>query len=313
MAQLKTGSTVGGKAIATTDQIPAPVQVVDNLTTNDATKALSAKQGMELFQSVSNGKNLIATAITDIGIPTSSSDTFQKMVDNIINFGIPADKSNAPGNKFLLGGDIGAGYFGIVPSTQLITGDALASLVGISDGTSQFSDEGWLKFAYQGKIQFIAKKPIRSAIKWNSISAANCVTGARTVIIGGLTYKVRLMKGSRVTTPNVESTPADIHYSEWNKLILPITINAKTKNWYPDVSKFVESDVKYWGIDFTEQDLHTAYSNGSGTYTLCQETTSKGSSYTLIRSNVFGIAGAESVMKSLAVGNYGWRPVLELV
>lgn len=37
----------------------------------------------ELFQSVSNGKSLIAGAITDKGISTSATDTFQQMADNI--------------------------------------------------------------------------------------------------------------------------------------------------------------------------------------------------------------------------------------
>lgn len=37
----------------------------------------------ELFTSVSNGKTLIAAAITDMGVQTSSSDTFQTMSDNI--------------------------------------------------------------------------------------------------------------------------------------------------------------------------------------------------------------------------------------
>jgi uncharacterized protein YjdB len=37
----------------------------------------------ELFQNVSNGKQLVATAITDKGITTSSDDTFQTMATNI--------------------------------------------------------------------------------------------------------------------------------------------------------------------------------------------------------------------------------------
>lgn len=37
----------------------------------------------EVFQSVSNGKNLIASAITDKGVATSNTDTFQTMADNI--------------------------------------------------------------------------------------------------------------------------------------------------------------------------------------------------------------------------------------
>ncbi|HEY8400795.1 MAG TPA: hypothetical protein VIK89_06010, partial [Cytophagaceae bacterium] len=37
----------------------------------------------ELFTSVSNGKTLIAGAITDKGVPTNPSDTFQQMATNI--------------------------------------------------------------------------------------------------------------------------------------------------------------------------------------------------------------------------------------
>ena len=37
----------------------------------------------ELFQSVSNGKTLIASAITDKGVATSNTDTFQTMANNI--------------------------------------------------------------------------------------------------------------------------------------------------------------------------------------------------------------------------------------
>ena len=39
----------------------------------------------ELFQSVSNGKTLIASAITDKGISTSNTDTFETMAINIRN------------------------------------------------------------------------------------------------------------------------------------------------------------------------------------------------------------------------------------
>lgn len=46
----------------------------------------------QAFQSVSDGKKLIATAITDKGVNTSGSDTFSKMASNIgtISVGIPA-------------------------------------------------------------------------------------------------------------------------------------------------------------------------------------------------------------------------------
>ena len=43
----------------------------------------------ELFQSVSNGKELIASAITDKGVITSSTDTFEQMANNIRSITIP--------------------------------------------------------------------------------------------------------------------------------------------------------------------------------------------------------------------------------
>ena len=47
-------------------------------------EANNVEDGMnELFTSVSNGKSLIAGAITDKGVPTLPSDTFQVMANNI--------------------------------------------------------------------------------------------------------------------------------------------------------------------------------------------------------------------------------------
>ena len=50
----------------------------NNFTSTNVEGALA-----ELFQSVSNGKTLIASAITDKGIATSNNDTFQTMANNI--------------------------------------------------------------------------------------------------------------------------------------------------------------------------------------------------------------------------------------
>ena len=57
------------------------VSIIDaenNFTSTNVEGALA-----ELFQSVSNGKTLIASAITDKGVTTSNSDTFQTMANNI--------------------------------------------------------------------------------------------------------------------------------------------------------------------------------------------------------------------------------------
>ena len=102
-----------------------------------------------------------------------------------------------PGSAKLIAGDGEEGFFGEVPASELITGDALASECGISQGTSINSTAGWLKFAYKGEIQFVAKKPIRCSISWKAINTAKCVygdSGDKTVVIGGKTYKVTLMR-----------------------------------------------------------------------------------------------------------------------
>ena len=101
--------------------VKAGLDIVDNVTSTDTDKALSAKQGKvlkdaidalppvldeadeisydntdtgmtatnvqtaidEVFQSVSDGKVLIADAITDKGVETSATDTFATMASNI--------------------------------------------------------------------------------------------------------------------------------------------------------------------------------------------------------------------------------------
>ena len=101
--------------------VKAGVSVIDALTSTDANNALSANQGKvlkdaldalsaptaaevsydntvtgmtaddvqeaidEVFQSVSDGKTLIAAAITDKGVETSASDSFATMANNIEN------------------------------------------------------------------------------------------------------------------------------------------------------------------------------------------------------------------------------------
>lgn len=56
-----------------------PVTAPAGMTATDVQGAVS-----ELFTSVSNGKSLVASAITDKGVPTAADATFQTMHDNIL-------------------------------------------------------------------------------------------------------------------------------------------------------------------------------------------------------------------------------------
>lgn len=234
------------------------------------------------------------------------------------------DLSGSPGPRYLISGTMEEGFFGEVSSNELITGDSLASQVGISAGTSQHSTAGWLKFAYKGEIQFVAKKPIRHSISWNAIDTAKCVygdSGDKTVVIGGKTYKVTLMRGFEPTNnpKTVTSAASGVinHYSEWNRLMCQIHEQAIGGSWdYPDN---IESDIGILehGLGngsqgmYNDNDLLTHYNHGMGSYSWCQEM-STFTSYRLFRGSN-GVSGSSSTTSSRTSSYYGWRPVLKLV
>ena len=66
-----------------TKQCNYSVSVINNLTSSSTTAALSANQGRLLNQSVSNGKNQVANAITGKGVAASGSDSFATLANKI--------------------------------------------------------------------------------------------------------------------------------------------------------------------------------------------------------------------------------------
>ncbi len=226
------------------------------------------------------------------------------------------DKTGAPGSKFLIGGNMQAGFFGEVSASELISGVALASLVGISQGTSQNSTAGWLKFAWKGKILFVAKKAFRDSISWDHINSANAVYGGKTVEIDGLTYKIRLMKGALTDPSEYEDPDRGAHGSEWNRLMLPIHEQAIDESW--DYPEYVENDIPVWSHNlgsgnqgmYTDEDLLTHYDHGSGSRSWCQETRKDSAAYRVYR-GYYGVSTSGSGTSSLTYGRSGWRPCLE--
>lgn len=234
---------------------------------------------------------------------------------------IVVDITNSPGNKVGIG-TMEEGFFGEVPASELITGDALASECGISQGTSQHSTAGWLKFAYKGEIQFVAKKPIRHSISWDAINTANCVYGGsedRTVVIGGLTYRVRLMRALEPTNDpktTVSATSGVInHYSEWNRLMCQIHEQAIGGSW--DYPNNIENDIGLLehnlgnGTQGMYNDTDLGVKSGNGRFSWCQEM-STSASLRLHRGST-GVSHSNSNTSSNTTSIYGWRPVLRLV
>ena len=229
---------------------------------------------------------------------------------------LPDDESGSPGPTKLIAGSWDAGFFGEVSASELISGTGLASLVGISQGTSMNSTVGWLKFAWQGKILFVAKKAFRNSISWDHINSANAVYGGKSVTIDGLSYKIRLLKGAN-KDPAGAYEGSICHGSEWNRLMLPIHQEAINKNWaYPNN---VESYIPVWAHNlgtgtqgrYTDEDLLTHYYHGSGSYSWCQEV-AESAAYRVLR-GYFGVSNSYSSASSTTISHRGWRPCLELV
>jgi hypothetical protein len=220
------------------------------------------------------------------------------------------DTSGSPGSKNLIGGDMNAGYFGTVSSSELITGDQLASEIGLSAGASQHSTTNWLKFAYNGKILFTPMKPIRYGLSWDEINTIGAVSGMSTVNIKGLTYKARLFRGAEHNPTNsYNDLDKDSIGSEWNDLMYPIHEHAATSNWtYPE---HVGINVQNWGIGFTDDALLTHAHYGNGSYSLCQEESDTNTQK--IARGGQGVSNVYMYHANSDNSNVGWRPVLELV
>lgn len=117
------------------------------------------------------------------------------------------DFSSVHGNKTVIAGDSNYGFYGEVSAEDFISGDDLASLIGLTAGISQNSDAGWLKVIDGSKMLLIAKKTFRHTISWNDINAVNAVFGT-IVTIGGVKYIVRLFSSA-----------------EWDRFMYPLHVD----------------------------------------------------------------------------------------
>lgn len=220
------------------------------------------------------------------------------------------DLTGSPGPKALRGGNLQAGFYGEVPAKDFITGDELARRIGLTAGISQYSDEPWLKFSYLGKVEFVAKKPLRHSISWDDINAVNAVFGNKTININGLNFKVRLFKGKTEGKQNDQSAYKGTicHNSEWNRLMLPIHTKAPSNWQYKDN---VNSPTENWGVGYTNGELMTYFNAGSGPYSWCQECGE--ASYLRLYRGFIGVSSSSTAFSYKSDTDYGWRPVLELI
>lgn len=216
-------------------------------------------------------------------------------------------------NGDLLDEDGGIGWFGEVSASDLISGDELASRIGLSAGISQFSDAGWLHVSIDGTEQFVAKKPFRYRVSKHSIGSA--ISGNNQVEINGQLYRLRTLNGRRPGTWSVNhSLPwggFDIDLlkdSEWNRVLYRLTDDSFEN---PSSSKENQKPFRNLAL-YTEEDLHLHDKYGPGTSVICHDRISyHGMSAEILRGR-HGVSYFQRIQQTDEVRDaYGWRPVLQ--
>lgn len=206
-------------------------------------------------------------------------------------------KPTPEGTKLLFG-DLQLGYYGQISQAKLITPVDLTTLVGLTAGSPINPTSNWLKFAYKGKTLFVSKQMIRQGCSHIALQAKLLVTGNKTIVIQGKSYKIRLMKGG------LTQNQAGLDGSEWNQLMFRVCPTG------PGALQ------KWDNISHAELQTITPYSTfTTGDTWQTQEYPINGGF------NVNQVRGRISIAADtyLDTGNEntypwaGWRPVLELV
>ncbi len=210
-------------------------------------------------------------------------------------------------NRPVLASDGGVDWYGEVSAEELIDGVALASLLGLTSGTAQHSDAGWLHVGLDGTDLLIAKRTLRRTLAWNSIYAVYAVYGNRTVEIKGQQYRIRLLKGAN-SDPTVDASGYDVphsHGSEWNRIFYRLTNDTYLDNRNTKVSEIPMVHL----AQYSESDLFLHSSVGSGSNSWCQEAAG---GYRVLRGGN-GVSYLNRITPSISNSDFGWRPVLERV
>ncbi len=229
------------------------------------------------------------------GIETEPDDIRQFMIEKSI------EQSHGGG---LIAGNLDCGYCGSVLGAEMgtfdngpaegqnVTASSLALATGVSEGIAFNHDIIWHKFIRDSEVILVAQKPIRHSVSWTELASNNCVFGGKVVSIGGVKYRVTLLRGLSAECVNYTSNNG----SEWNDLLIPLT------------------DGRFANLTLTDLGVKS----GNGYYSWCQDTTigatTVGDSLRigLYRSRRGGgsVTGADDTHASVANKNFGWRPAL---
>ncbi|QKE54465.1 hypothetical protein ACSA002_1510 [Salmonella phage vB_SalM_SA002] len=226
--------------------------------------------------------------------------------------GVKKASGGVPGGDTLLysyskGSGQLAGYYGLVPASDLITGGDLIAALPAFSGTNIIANynAGWLKFLIDGKIIYVAKKPFKYYVSWDGVNTTatsnNRLTG-KSITIGKYDYLLRSIKG---LNGDSQAVPVKTDNSEWNRLIYSVLSPAIS-------GQQVTGGVKW--DNFTYADLGMGV-NENGRSTICMELfIASGTIGYLYRGDSNDATNSSGETgKSTTSSQYGWRPVLELV
>jgi hypothetical protein len=176
-------------------------------------------------------------------------------------------------------------------------------------------DDGWLKYKHNGKYLYVAKKPFKYSVSWDSLYLLGAIYGTSndsgpystqedynprelfinqdaTITKNGFKYKIRVLTGGN-------ENPANSGGGEWNELILPLLDGT-----FDTLTKY---DIHALGLGPFSPGV-----SGDGGVSWCQETVLDQNypEYRLSRSDSLSFVG---VSASNTGNSFGWRPVLELI
>lgn len=213
------------------------------------------------------------------------------MIEQLLTLasGGPMPVPVSPGPMTFIGGNMQRGYLGEVSEAELISATALQTETTFTSGsaTSTYANAGWLKFAYKGKILYIAKRTMRNNLTWSQLHALNMVFG-RDITIKGYPMSVRLLTGGAIAGLTVPC--------EWNDLMYTVSDSGPTPNLW---------------ASFTNAELSVT---GTGAYSWCQETNPDSPTQRIMRGGnaTTGITTFFAQQNATPFTAAAWRPCIEL-
>lgn len=236
----ETLETTSKKVVGAINEVNSQFKDIANigkLTDLDTTEKSSIVGAInELFQSVSNGKQLIATAITDKGVNTSSDDTFQAMATNIgkissgssITYSVTNNLSHAVNNNSNTTVEKYNSYSANITVETGYKLDSVTVTMGGTDITSSCYSNGNISIEHvTGDIIITV---VTSIIPPNTYSVTNALTQCTsnnnsTTVIEGQNYTATITANTGYTINSivVKMGNTDISSSAVSENVITIT------------------------------------------------------------------------------------------